>query len=352
MNQFLKEIYEQPQAVRDASLWLLSPRGERALDAVYDLWKSGRKNILFTGMGSSYFVGMSAATICNAQGLKAVAINAAELLHYQMQYMDKTTLLVCISQSGESFEVVSLLERLNPQFPVVAICNNVSSSLARRAVENGVLLKCCSGEETMTSTKTFINCHQLLCALTGRLCGVDHVPASVWESVAQAVQTVLDSKDSWMESCRRVMGIPSFVQLIGRGPMMDAVCQSALMFMEASHTPASYLTGGDFRHGPLETVDENFVAVVLTHSASFTYAQSTRLVDDILSFGGRVVLVSDTEHHEKNDRLCNIIVPLVEGPLCPMVHVIPLQLIVDDLARRKGFTAGDFAHGNKVTAIE
>lgn len=352
MNQFLKEIYEQPQAVRDASRWLLSKEGMDALDAVYDLWKGGRKSILFTGMGSSYFVGISAATMCNAQGLKAMALNSAELLHYQMQAIGNDTLLVCISQSGESYEVVSLLEHLKFQTPVVAICNNADSTLARRAAQNGVLLKCCSGEETMTSTKTFINCHQLLCALTGRLCGADHIPAAIWDNVADAIQTVLDNRDCWMDNCRRILGIPPFVQLVGRGPMMDAVCQSALMFMEASHTPASYLSGGDFRHGPLEAVNGDFVAIIMTHTGSTTYQQSSRLVDDILSFGGRVILVSDREHYVQNDNLCNIVVPLVEGPLCPMVHVIPLQLVVEDLAQRKGFTAGDFAHGNKVTAIE
>ncbi len=352
MNQFLKEIHEQPQAVRDTAQWLASQQGRSALDEVYQLWKGGRKDILLTGMGSSYFVGISAATMLNARGIKASAVNTAELLHYQMASIGNETLLVCISQSGESYEVVALLEKLSREIPVVAISNEPGSTLARRAQECGVLLECHSGEELMTSTKTFINCHQVLCALVARLCGADAVMQSVWEKVASDIQSIIDSREQWLTECRRVMDIPDFVQLIGRGPVMDSVCQSALMFMEASHTPASYLTGGDFRHGPMETVGTSFVAVVMTHSDSATYAQASRLVDDILSFGGRVILVSDREHVNAHENLCCITVPSASSSYYPMLSVIPLQFIVDDLAARKGFTAGDFSHGQKVTAIE
>ena len=123
------------------------------------------------------------------------------------------------------------------------------------------------------------------------------------------------------------------------------------MCMEALHLPATALTGGDFRHGPLEMAGPGKTIVVLTSESSPTFRQSIRLVQDILVFGGNVILVSDTVPFQ-NERLCPLRIPSTDPGLSPILQIIPLQLLICELAARRGILPGDFHHGNKVTTTE
>ena len=135
---------------------------------------------------------------------------------------------------------------------------------------------------------------------------------------------------------------------------MASASQSALMSMEASHTPSQALAGGEFRHGPLEMVGAGFTAVVLAHSAAPTFEQTRKLIGDILRFGGRVLLVSDREDAMASaDGLTIVAAPTPDAELFPVTAIIPVQLAIEAWAREsKGITPGEFTHGLKVTAIE
>lgn len=349
MNRFLEEIRQQPKALTDTAGYFIDGEGAEALARAVQLWRSGRyDSMLLTGMGSSRFIASAAAAMLAARRIPAVALDAGELLHYRRSLLAERVLPVFISQSGESYEVVRLLDLLPAGCKLVAVCNEAQSTLARRA---DCLLLTQAGEERMTSTKSFITCYQAVSLLASALAG-QPVSSETWNDLAATIAPLVGGCTPWMEPALATIGEAPFVQLIGRGPLFAAVSQSALMFMEAAHLPASAMTGGEFRHGPLEMVREGFAAVVFTHSRSETFAQSIALTEDILRFGGRVVLVTDRDPRLTADNLCRVVVPCDAEELFAVVAVVPLQLLINERMIRRGIEPGDFAHGAKVTARE
>ena len=175
----------------------------------------------------------------SSASIPASAINAGELLHFQSPSLTERTLLIAVSQSGESYEVIELLKKQRRlPITVIGITNESGSSLAVMATH------CLLCKAYLSRSLTFLKGH-------------------------------------------------SFVQVIGRGTVFAAVAQTALMFMEATKIPASALLGGEFRHGPLEMVGPDFICIVYAHSQSGAYHPSIRLVEDVLSFKGKVILISD-----------------------------------------------------------
>ena len=344
MNPFLQEIYAQPQAVRDTAAYLQSDAANAVLQSIVNTWSSGTyKRIVATGMGSSYFIAEAFATLCAGEGLPAFALNAGELLHYQKAVL-KETLLVAISQSGESYETLALVKEadIRPE-AVIALTNNPGGSLSGYACH---VLTTKAGEEKMTSTKTFITSWQVAWTLARALCGKS--TEGPWEAIATGIEGLLKGS---VQEAAILVGEAPFITFTARGTDFASARQSALMCMEALHLPSAALTGGDFRHGPLEMVGPGKTLVVLTATASPTFAQSQRLVKDALAFGGNVLLVSDQDTAPQ-ERLCHLRIPATEPSLALILQVIPLQLLVCALGEARGMVPGDFYHGNKVTSTE
>lgn len=354
MTLFLKEIFQQPQSLRDTLEYYETKEGNEALNNLVKEWESEKYcNIIITGMGSSYFLSTALATMLNERKIPAFAINAGELLHYQHGVVNDETILVCISQSGESYETVSVLKLLSEEGIkpfTVAICNEKNSTLAKTC---NILLPTQAGKEEKTSTKTFITAYQVIYMLANAFDG-KKVSQEEWNEISESVQEILDNKDIILPGMLKAMGDAEYVQLISRGTTSAAASQCALMVMEASHTPASAQYGGEFRHGPLEMVKPGFLAIVLAHSESNTFTQIEKLVDDILKYEGKVILVTNDSTKVKTDSETLTVVEVKSSTeaLFAIPSIIPVQLATEAWALSKGKIPGEFTHGAKVTAIE
>ncbi len=350
MNKFLTEIEEQPQALIDTLSHFVEGDGKECLNRVVRLWESGKfDKIIFTGMGSSYFISCAATSFLNPQNITSFALNAGELLHYQFALITKTTLLVCISQSGESYEVVKILEQLPADITVVAITNEAESALSKKA---NISLVSKAGKEDMTSTKTFISTYLVVYLLSLTFSGkFDQTTISEIETTIQTVSDLLKNRDQWLSEAVKTIAHTPFVQLVARGPVFAATQQSALMLMEATRNPASALLGGEFRHGPMEMVKEGFRAVVFAPSG-ITYHQSITVTADILKFGGKVLLITDKTPPFSDEGLFSIVIPCPNEPLFAILCLIPMQLIVNQWSIEEENVPGNFTRGAKVTAVE
>ena len=353
MNQFIKEIQEQPEMLERTLGYYHSREGKERLDAVCTLWTTGDYDkIVLTGMGSSYFVSQAAATMMTAYNIPAFAINAGELLHFQSSVLTERTLLVAISQSGESYEVIELLkqlgERHHSRLTVVGVTNESGSSLAAMAT---LSLLCKAGREEMTSTKTFITTYLVVYLLAGALDG-RRVDNALLDSVVREVGLQLEKGGIYLSRAVAFLSGHPFVQVIGRGTVFASAAQTALMFMEATKTPASALLGGEFRHGPLEMVGPGFICIIYAHSRSGVYRQSIRLMADVLSFNGKVILVSDISSGIESVNLLEINVHCGDPDLFAIPSIVPVQLIVNAWAEEMELVPGSFTHGAKVTSIE
>jgi glucosamine--fructose-6-phosphate aminotransferase (isomerizing) len=240
MNKFLKEIEEQPTALKETLYYYMVGEGKESLSQVVALWQSGQyKKIIFTGMGSSYFISYAATCLLNLQKITSFAINAGELLHYQFPLLDEKTLLVCISQSGESYEIIKILEGLSSEVTAVSICNEKDSTLVKKA---DVSLLSMAGKEEMTSTKTYISTYLVTYILSLALRGTfnDSAISDIKETIS-IVSDLLKTRNKWLDGAVKTIAHVPFVQLVGRGPVFATAQQSALMLMEATRNPASAL---------------------------------------------------------------------------------------------------------------
>jgi len=350
MNKFLKEIEEQPGTLKETLNYYTEGNGKNSLFRVVNLWRSGQyEKIIFTGMGSSYFISYAATCLLNPLNITSFAINAGELLHYQLSILNKTTLLVCISQSGESFEIVKILEKLPPEVTVIAISNEEYSTLANNA--HGLLLSK-AGKEEMTSTKTYISTYLATYILSLALSGkFNKTSIAEIEASIEIVIDLLKNKNQWLTDAVKTIAHVPFVQLVGRGCVFATAQQSALMFMEATRNPASALLGGEFRHGPMEMIKKGS-RVVIFAPTGVTYNQSISATTDVLKFGAEVLLITDQVSPIKDDNLFTIVIPYTNEALFVITSAIPMQLIVNQWSIEEKNEPGDFTRGAKVTAIE
>lgn len=350
MNKFLKEIHEQPRAIRDTLTFFRSGEGIELLDeAKSHIINGGYDHIIFTGMGSSYFVASAITTLFNRAGVASHFINASELMHYNMKLLDKKTLLVCLSQSGESYEIRALLDQIGDSVYCIGISNECESTLATKA---DIALCSRAGREEMTSTKTYV-CTTLIGYILGwHLSGDwDHAKEEQVDTMVRGFCSDLASPASMLYKMEEFFGDMTSVYLIARGPGFSTACQSGLMFKEANAIAATGILGGEFRHGPMEMVRPGFKAFVFA-AAGKTYDQNIKMAKDIAKYGGKVILITNAPQELDSDQIMEIHVDQPDEYLFSIQSIIPIQLYIDAYAKNRGFEAGSFSHGAKVTMVE
>ncbi|RNC63939.1 SIS domain-containing protein [Proteiniphilum sp. X52] len=350
MNKFLSEIMEQPVAISNLVDFYSSEEGVRLLKQIKEALSLRKtEQVIFTGMGSSFFISFAAANLFNQFGIPSMYINTSELLHYNLSLFEKRTLLVCISQSGESYEIREILERLPDTVFCVGLVNEEESTLARKA---DVALLCKGGKEEMTSTKTYV-----VTSLAAYILGT--YLAGEWNNgnlmalrqlQAHFKQSLL-GYDHWLQKAIDFLGDINTLQIIARGPSYSTASQSALMFKEATHIAATGILGGEFRHGPMEMVRNGFKAILFA-SEGKTLEQSLKMAEDIVEFGGKIWLITNSriDHHHPN--ILPVYIDETDEFLFSVHSIIPVQLFIDEYAKRHGFAAGSFSRGAKVTMIE
>ncbi|MDR3627569.1 MAG: SIS domain-containing protein [Ignavibacteriaceae bacterium] len=351
MNKFLTEILGQPKSLKLTLDYYLSEAGENRLNDIKKLLhKEEFKQIIFTGMGSSYFSSYAASCLFNNLGIHAYVINTSELLYYHSSLITEKTLVICISQSGESFEVVKLIKELPSNFICIGVTNEEQSFLSKNAKES---LLSRAGKEEMTSTKTFTSLNLVLFILGWYIAdkwGKDKI--NEISKVITNVEMILDGREKLVNDLSAFLGDLEYIQFIGRGPSYANVQQSELMFKEAAKLPSAVTLGGEFRHGPMEMVSDGFKSVLFAADGT-TYNQNIKMATDIAKYDGKVILITnkDPKLSDKNIKVVSI-KQTSDEYLFTIQSIIPVQLMVLNIALSKGLEPGNFIHGGKVTVIE
>ena len=350
MKTFLDEILEQPASLMETLKFYEGEAGRNLIQKAINLYKNKEiAEIILTGMGSSFSSSYLASCLLNEYGIRSYAINASELLHYHFSLLNRSTLLICVSQSGESYEIVKILQKLPEDVTCLAITNEQASTLAQKGSE--VLLSK-AGHEEMTSSKSYVSV-----ALVKLIFG--WALAGKWtnrriDSVRQLINNIdelLNSYRDWMPEISHFLGDYNNIEIIGRGPSYSSVLQGALMFREAVRNPAAGNLGGEFRHGPMEMVKEGFRAVVFAPEGN-TFDQSVKMALDIARFKGRVVLITNSDLNFSEPNIYVFRISVKDQYLFSIGSIVPLQIIVNFRAKDLGLDPGYFTRGAKITTIE
>ncbi|HHW02244.1 MAG TPA: SIS domain-containing protein [Thermoanaerobacterales bacterium] len=346
MNEYLRDVLNQSKDIAEAVNYYFNEENIAKLTRIKNLVFD---NVIFTGMGSSHYCACSASAYLNSNGVKSRVVSAGELLHYEYNMIRKNTLVVAISQSGESAEIVRLINRIEKDVKVIGITNNETSPLAKRA---DILLNLNVKPEKSVSTRTYISstilCLLLSYSILGKLNDEtrDYFIRAV-ESIDNAIKICEENKDRLLE----FLNGASYITLLARGYNIGTAYAGALFIQELSKFPAYGMDAAEFRHGPMEIVDETFRGIIVAPSG-LTCDLNLKLAKDISKFGGKAILLTDVEESlDKNNIIC-IKMDFCDEQLTPVFYILPIQYLDNLIAEKKGLKVGEFRWGEKVTKDE
>jgi glucosamine--fructose-6-phosphate aminotransferase (isomerizing) len=338
---YLRDILDQPRALEETLRRLSS---SPALEGVARGVTEGRySRVVLTGMGSSYH-GLHPLhlRLVNA-GVPSVMVETSELLHYQPRLLEEGTLLVLVSQSGRSAEIVRVLQAAGSGVETLAITNTADSPLAEQAT---AVVLTHAGEEATVACKTHLATQMALVWLGTRLTdGDDEETRQALAATIPAVRQYVEGWRAHVEDLATSLEGVGAVYYVGRGPSLGAVCSAGLITKESTHRPSEGLGSAAFRHGPMEMLGDH-VFVMVFAGEERTRALNESLVVDARAAGARAFLVA-----EDADRPA-LRLPAVPSLARPVVEILPVEMLTLAIPALDGREAGTFRVGGKVTTTE
>ena len=341
----LKEIFEQPRAVADTMRGRLSEDNtsvilpEANLDAP---WGAGIRRVALVACGTSYHAALlGRIMIEHLAGLPAEVALASEF-RYSDLILGPETLVVAISQSGETADTVGAVKAVRRRnAPVLAVTNVVGSAIAREA--SGVIYTHAGPEIGVASSKTFTStltaCYLLALAL-GRKVG--HLTEQDSRKriedlldLPRLMESALSLDAATAELARRMAGYQNVLYL-GRGVHYPVALEGALKLKEISYIHAEGYAGGEMKHGPIALIDERMPVIALAPRDA-AYDRMLGNIEEVRARDGKVIVVchvGDTEIARRADE--TLAVPVAPDLLAPLVTVIPLQLLAYHIAVLRG----------------
>jgi glutamine---fructose-6-phosphate transaminase (isomerizing) len=344
----LKEIAEQPQAIADTLLGRLSDRGEIVLDEVRLTDQDLRDvdKIFIVSCGTSYHAGMVAKYAIEHWVRIPCEVELASEFRYRDPILDRSTLVIAISQSGETMDTLMALRHAKEQKArVLAICNTNGSTIPRES--DAVLYTHGGPEIAVASTKAFLT-QLVACYLIGlhlaQIRGVMYA-----DEVAAVVEKLRSTPDSLtkllgqMEDVRalaRDLKTTSTVLFIGRHVGFPVALEGALKLKELAYMHAEGFAAGELKHGPIALIDEGTPVVCVVPSPAGRGVMRDKVVSNIQEVrarGARTIVIAE-EGDEAVRAYADHLIPVPHTPtlLAPLMTAVPLQILACEIAAARG----------------
>ena len=340
-----KEIFEQPRALIDTFRGRIDPdRGEVLLEEFTlgeEEIKAIRK-IYLVACGTSYHAALVGKFLIENLCRLPVEVDLGSEFRYRDPLVDPQTLLILISQSGETADTrAGLVTGKEKGAQTLAICNVVGSSIARDA--GSVLYTHAGPEIGVASTKAFttqlVALYLIALYLARRLKRLTraqirrHLNGLL--KLPTWVQQTLDLDGEIRGIARKYMNATNFLYL-GRNLLYPIALEGALKLKEISYIHAEGYPAGEMKHGPIALIDENLPVVVLApRSPVFDKIMSN--IEEVAARRGRVIALTEADNQAVRDKVETVIpVPPVPLELSPIVITVPLQLLAYHIADLRG----------------
>jgi glutamine---fructose-6-phosphate transaminase (isomerizing) len=310
----IKEIFEQRTAVKAATY-----QEDHGIKAFCDALSSAG-NIIITGSGTSYHTSLIMSMVGSRFLKKRFGPVMASEFKYNMDSIDKETIVIAISQSGETADVLSATKLARAQGArILSIVNVPTSSLARTA---DVSLRINSGPEIgVAATKSFTGqvslAYAILDSISGGKIGFDR------EVVSEKITKMLSGASSIERLVNTTMPRVNDIYLLGRSIHFPIALEGALKMKELAYVHAEGIAAGELKHGPLALMDKNAYVLVLNPD-DVTYSDTLSSAHEVKARGAKIIGISNVPN-EIYDSMIEI--PKMENDLLyPLVEIIPLQL--------------------------
>jgi glucosamine--fructose-6-phosphate aminotransferase (isomerizing) len=349
----LKEIYEQPRSVRDTVQGRISlDSGQVFLDEMQNITEADFKrftSIKVAACGTSWHAGLAGKYMIEQLARIPVEVDYASEFRYRDPVLDENTLLLVITQSGETADTIAALrEAKDLGAKVLAICNVQGSMIMREA--DGTILTHAGPEIGVASTKAFTSqmvALYLLGLYLGQLRGKLSTDEAKYHAQELAelpvkLEHLLNDSDNIEELSKEFFRVTDFLYL-GRGINFPVALEGALKLKEISYIHAEGYPAGEMKHGPNALIDERLPVLFINtreegnHSSELRYEKTHSNIVEVKAREGIVISVlteGDTMSAVVSDFVIEL--PPASDLLSPILSIIPLQLLAYHIAVRRG----------------
>jgi glucosamine--fructose-6-phosphate aminotransferase (isomerizing) len=341
----LKEIFEQPQVIRDTLEGRISlGSGKTYLDETGlspNLMK-GLEKVLVIACGTSYHAGMVGKYFIESLAQVPVAVEYASEYRYHDHLLDSKTLVIVISQSGETADTLAALRAIKKAGrPSLAITNVMNSSIAREA--GSALFTHAGPEIGVAATKTFT---AQLAALALLALGLAQAKGRSDEGASfpliqdllrlpHRLEKILAERGGLEDLAQRFLGFSHFLYL-GRWVSFPVALEGALKLKEISYLHAEGYAGGEMKHGPIALIDENMPTLAIVPKDR-AYEKMLSNISEIKARSGYVLALAFEDDKEIISHADEVIrIPACSPLWSPFLTVLPLQLFAYHIAAKRG----------------
>ncbi|MFD8144457.1 glutamine--fructose-6-phosphate transaminase (isomerizing) [Streptomyces sp. NPDC059708] len=344
----LKEIAEQPKAVADTLLGRIDASGLLTLDEVRIPASVLREvdKVVIVACGTAYHAGMIAKLAIEHWTRIPCETELASEFRYRDPILDQRTLVIAISQSGETMDTLMALRHAREQGArVLAICNTNGSTIPRES--DAVLYTHAGPEVAVASTKAFLTqlvaCY-LVALYLGQVRGTkwgDEIEAVIRElsDIAAAVDRVLETMEP-VRALARSLADKDTVLFLGRHVGYPVALEGALKLKELAYMHAEGFAAGELKHGPIALIEEDLPVVVVVPSArgrSVLHDKIVSNIQEIRARGARTIVIAEEGDEAVVPYADHLIrIPATPTLLQPLVATVPLQVFACELATARG----------------
>ncbi|MFC1541558.1 SIS domain-containing protein [Candidatus Latescibacterota bacterium] len=342
---FTREINDQSSALMTVTDYYRSVAGNKILEQAIEAIRYTGK-IIFTGMGTSLHVALSVRNEVVLCIPSCEIWDAGELFHFGLRTVRENTIVVAISQSGESAETRAVVRALADKNMIIGLVNVSDSTIGNYA---DITLPIKGGAEVSISNKTYTNTLAVLLIIADRLSNI--APETTFKNlydVAKSMKKSLaNSERQAAQAAQFFKGMTSF-HIIARGRDLTTAEQWSLIMKEAASLAAQGSSSGLFRHGPIEMGGPDLSLACLV-SEDTKPELTISLGEELADMGSRVLVIGDQFY---DTTLEQIVITSPSSRYFPISCAPFIELFVHKVAKQLGRTAGVFTHAVKVTDRE
>lgn len=339
----LKEINEQPLILRDIFKQRIKNKEIifEELSLTRDFFKT-IDNIIIVACGTAYHAGLGGKYLLESLTGLPVSVNFSSEFRYARQILTPSTLVIAISQSGETADTLAAVKQIRSQgIKVLAICNVLGSSLSRES--DGVIYTHAGPEISVASTKAYTAQITILALFT---LFISDIKDSLFPDrkdklldllvdIPNLLEKILKHQQDIIKIAKRHSHFGSFLYL-GRNINYPSALEGALKLKEISYIPAEGYAAGEMKHGPIALIDE-YRAVVCIATQSFVYEKMISNIQEINARRAKIIAIgTEGDTALKNFTKEVIFIPKTEEIFSPLLVAVPLQLLAYSIAVKRG----------------
>ena len=340
----LKEIHEQPKAIKDTMASRIVSGHPVNIDDISITKEQIEKlnKVYIVACGTAYHAGVIGKYVIEKLARIPVEVDIASEFRYRDPIIDENTLMIVISQSGETADTLAALKMAKARGArVIAVTNVVGSSASREA--DDILYTWAGPEIAVASTKAYVT--QLIAMYTIALFfaeqkntiekhEIEDIKKAMLE-LPEKVEAALEAKESIRDLAKRIVEHTGMF-FLGRGVDYAVAMEASLKVKEISYVHSEAYASGELKHGPIALIEDGTIVVTLATQEEL-FDKTVSNMKEVIARGANVIAVAQEGHKEIEKSTENVVfIPKVMDLFAPVVAIIPMQLLSYYLSIEKG----------------